>query len=225
MAVGRWSGPGALAVLRRVVAYEIGMWLSLGRWLLRRPPALEPGAVPFGYVGVVKPILIAFIVLSAIEIPIFDLILQHTLPWPTVRHTVLALGIWGLLWMIGLFAALRIHPHAAGAEGLRVRNGFSVDFLVPWTAIARVDASYRSVPASRAVQIEPDEARVILNVVTGKQTSVDLVLREPLDVRLPKGPSGPVHEIRLYADDPAALVTLTRQHLAVRLTGTDGPAA
>ncbi|MFE9689035.1 hypothetical protein [Micromonospora sp. NPDC005806] len=208
-------------MLRRVVAYEIGMWLSLGRWLLRRPPALEPGAVAFSYVGVVKPILIAFIVLSAVEIPIFDLILRHTLPWPTVRHTALALGIWGLLWMIGLFAALRIHPHVADAEGLRIRNGFSVDFLVPWAAVARVGARYRSLPASRAVQIEPEEARVILNIVTGKQTSVDVVLREPLDVRLPRGSSGPVHEIRLYADDPAALVALTRQHLAVRLPGPD----
>ncbi|TYC23990.1 hypothetical protein FXF52_12915 [Micromonospora sp. MP36] len=208
-------------MLRRVIAYEVGMWVSLGRWLLRRPPALEPGAAAFSYVGVVKPILIAFIALSAIEIPIFDLILRHTLPWPSVRHTVLALGIWGLLWMIGLFAALRIHPHAADAEGLRVRNGFSVDFRLPWTAVARVDARYRSLPSGRSVQLEPDEAGVVLNVATGKQTSVDIVLREPLSVRLPKGPSGPVHEIRLYADDPAALVARAREHLAARLPGSN----
>ncbi|MEU2612516.1 PH domain-containing protein [Micromonospora sp. NPDC007271] len=212
----------AVAMLRRVIAYEVGMWVSLGRWLLRRPPAVEPGAAAFSYVGVVKPILFAFIALSAIEIPIFDLILRHTLPWPSVRHTVLALGIWGLLWMIGLFAALRIHPHVADVEGLRVRNGFSVGFLVPWAAIARVDARYRSLPSGRSVQIEPDEAGMVLNVATGKQTSVDVVLREPLSVRLPNGPSRPVHEIRLYADDPAALVARAREHLAVRLPGSDG---
>ncbi|MFG2053784.1 hypothetical protein ACGFI9_07095 [Micromonospora sp. NPDC048930] len=208
-----------VALLRIAVAYEIGMWRSLYRWLLRRPPTTEPGAQVFSYVGVVKPILIAFIVLSAVEIPIFDVILAHTLP--SARKVVLALGVWGLLWMIGLFASLRVHPHVAEAAGLRVRNGFSVDFLVPWAAIATVSARYRSLPSSRAVQVTQDEGATILNIGAAKQTSVDLVLREPLSVRLPKGPSEPVHEIRLYADDPAALITRTRQHLPARTPGTD----
>ncbi|MEU5722875.1 hypothetical protein [Micromonospora sp. NPDC047738] len=208
--------------MRRVLAYEVGMWLSLARWLLRRPPALEAGAAAFSYVGVVQPILVAFIVLSAIEIPIFDLILRHTVPWPSVRHTALVLGIWGLLWMFGLFASLRIHPHVVGPAGLRLRNGISVDFVVPWSAVARVEHRYRSLPSSRAVQLEQSDAGTILNIGVGSQTSVDVVLREPLSVRLPKGPSGPVHEIRLYADDPAALVARAREHLAVRLPGANG---
>ncbi len=57
------------------------------RWLLRRPPTTEPGAEVFSYAGVVQPILIAFIVLSAVEIPILDLILAHTLP--SLRKVVL----------------------------------------------------------------------------------------------------------------------------------------
>ncbi|WP_231929679.1 hypothetical protein [Micromonospora inositola] len=210
-----------VALLRRAVAYEVGMWHSLYRWLLRRPLVHTPGAEAFSYVGVVKPILGAFIALSAIEIPIFDLILRHTVPWPSVRHTALALGIWGLLWMIGLFASLRIHPHVADAAGLRVRNGISVDFMVPWTAVATIGARYRSLPSSRAIQVEQDDAVTILNVGTGSQTSVDVVLREPLSVPLPKGPSGPVTAIRLYADDPEALVARARQHLTVSLPGSD----
>ncbi|WP_319459127.1 hypothetical protein [Micromonospora sp. RTP1Z1] len=210
-----------VTLLRRAVAYEVGMWRSLGRWLLRRPLVVAPGAEAFSYVGVVKPILGVFIGLSAIEIPIFDLIIRHTVPWPSVRHTALALGVWGLLWMIGLFASLRIHPHVADTAGLRVRNGFSVDFLVPWTAVARVDARYRSLPSSRAIQIEHDDAATILNVGAGSQTSVDVVLREPLSVPLPEGPSGPVTEIRLYADEPQALVAWARRHLTVSLPGQD----
>lgn len=201
-------------LLGSAVRYEIGMWRSLFRWLLRRPPTTEPGAEVFGYVGVVQPILIAFIVLSAVEIPIFDLILRHTLPWSSVRKVVLALGVWGLLWMIGLFASLRVHPHIAGAAGLRVRNGFAVDFLVPWAAIATVGARYRSLPSNRSVQTEHEESGAVLNIGAGRQTSVDLVLREPLRVGLPKGQSEPVREIRIYADDPAALVARVRQHLA-----------
>ncbi|MFD2766800.1 hypothetical protein [Micromonospora eburnea] len=215
-------GSQTVALLRRMVAYEVGMWVSLGRWLLRRPPALEPGAAAFSYVGVVKPILGVFIALSTIEIPILDLILRHTVPWRPLRHTALALGIWGVLWMIGLFASLRIHPHVAGPAGLRVRNGFSVDLLVPWSAVARVEHRYRSLPSSRAVQVEQADTGTILNIGAGSQTSVDVVLREPLSVRLPKGPSGPVHEVRLYADEPAALVARAREHLAVRLPGSEG---
>ncbi|MCW3842094.1 hypothetical protein ONA70_18505 [Micromonospora yasonensis] len=202
-----------IALLRLAVAYEIGMWRSLYRWLLRRPPTREPGAEAFGYVGVVQPILLAFIVLSAIEIPIFDLILRHTLPWPSVRKVVLALGVWGLLWMVGLLASLRIHPHVAEAAGLRVRNGSSVEFHVPWAAVASVGGRYRSLTSGRSVQVENDESGTILNVGVGRQTSVDLVLREPFSVRLPNGPSEPVTQIRLYADDPSALVARVRQHL------------
>lgn len=211
----REHGMAAWKLLRRVLAYELNIWRSLYRWLLRRPYRLEPGAETFSYIGVVKPILGVFIALSTIEIPIFDLILKHTVGWPSVRRAAVALGIWGVLWMIGLFAALRIHPHVVDDTGLRVRSGFSVDFAVSWTAVARVDRSYRSLPSSRTVQTEQDDDRTVLNIVTGSQTSVDVVLREPISVPLPKGPSGPVHEIRLYADDPDALVARARRHLAV----------
>ncbi|MEV0809165.1 hypothetical protein [Micromonospora sp. NPDC050200] len=211
--------PGVPVLLRRAVAYEIGMWRSLHRWLLRRPLTLPPGAEAFSYVGVVKPILGVFIGLSAIEVPIFDLILSRTVPWQWVRQVVLGLGIWGLLWMIGLFASLRVHPHVLDADGLRVRNGASVDIALPWTAVAAVAARYRSLPSSRTVQVEQGDAGPILHVATGSQTSVDVVLREPLTVALPKGPSAPVSEIRLYADDPDALVALARRHLGVGISG------
>ncbi|MGC5022918.1 PH domain-containing protein [Micromonospora sp. DT47] len=208
-------------LLRRVVAYEVGMWRSLGRWILRRPVTVPPGAAAFGYSGVVTPILGVFIGLSAIEIPVFDLILRHTVPWEWVRKAALGLGIWGLLWMIGLLASLRQHPHVVGEDGLRVRNGTSVDILLPWSAVAAVSARYRSLPSSRTIQLEQEDGAAILNVGTGSQTSVDVVLREPLAVPLPAGPSAPVTELRCYADDPDALVARVRRHLPARLPGAD----
>jgi hypothetical protein len=201
-----------IALLRFAIVYEMGMWRSLYRWLLRRPRTTEPGAEAFDYAGPVKPLLLAFIILSAVEIPIFDVVLQHTLP--SARTAVLVLGIWGVLWMIGLLASLRVHPHVAEAAGLRVRNGFAAEFLVPWSAIGTAGARYRSLPSSRAIQVEQDESGTILNVGVAKQTSVDLVLREPITVQVPKGPTEPVREIRIYADDPAALVARAREHLA-----------
>ncbi|MEU2702582.1 MULTISPECIES: PH domain-containing protein [Micromonospora] len=202
----------AIRLARRAVAYEWGMWRSLTRWILRRPYPVAPGAGTYAYVGGVQPILLAFIALSTIEIPILDVILRHTVDQPTVRHAAIALGVWGVLWMIGLLAALRIHPHVVDDAGLRVRNGTSVDVTIPWSAVARVAVRRRSLPSSRAVQYDADDPAV-LNLGVGSQTAVDVVLRESLSVRLPNGPSKPVREIRLYADDPTALAEHARRHL------------
>ncbi|GAB1690284.1 hypothetical protein [Krasilnikovia sp. M28-CT-15] len=202
----------AVPMLRKLVAYEVAMWHSLYRWIFRKPLRLEPGARVFSYIGVVKPILWAFIVLSAVEIPIFDLILQHVLPWEGLRRTVLVLGVYGLLWMIGLMAMLRIHPHVAGPAGLRVRNGATLEFLVPWDAVESVRARYRSLDSNRTVHLEQADSGTVLSVGAGRQTSVDVVLRRPLAIDLPAGRTENVGEIRLYADEPDALVALTREY-------------
>ena len=45
-----------------------------------------------------------------------------------------------------------------------------------------------------------------LRVVVGSHTSVDVRLREPVAIDLPRGRSAPVRDIRIYADDPDGLV-------------------
>ena len=46
-----------LTLVRKAVSFELGMWRSLYRWILRRPPAT--GTV-FGYAGAVTPIFGVF---------------------------------------------------------------------------------------------------------------------------------------------------------------------
>ena len=128
-----------LSLARRAVRYELALYGSLYRWiLLRRPVGVGPGDALFSYLGVVKPILGIFIGLSTLEVPILDLILRHTVPWKPARTIAVALGIWGVFWMIGLLASLHVHPHVVGPAGLRVRNAHSVDVTVPWSAIAEI---------------------------------------------------------------------------------------
>jgi hypothetical protein len=206
----RW----VLSLARRAVVYELALWRSLYRWIvLHLPAGVGPGDKAFSYAGVVMPILGVFIGLSTLEVPILDLILRHTVPWERVRHIAVGLGIWGVLWMIGLLASLRVHPHVLGDAGLRIRNAHSVDVTVPWSAIAEVRHRYRSLPSSRAVQLEPTDSGLVVNISTGSQTSVDVILREPTSLRLPKGPTEPARELRFYADDPNALVARAREHL------------
>lgn len=205
-----------VSLLRLAVVFELTLWASLCRWILRRPLPIEPGGEPFSYAGVVKPILGVFIVLSAIEIPILDLILRHTMSWEPVRITALAIGIYGLFWMIGLLACMQVRPHVVGPSGFRIRYGAMGEITLPWEAVASVRARYRSLPTSRAVQFERIDDEVILNVGAAKQTSVDLLLRRPTSIPLPAGPSEPVTELRFYADDPDALVARVQNDLAVR---------
>lgn len=205
---------GTLAPLRRVAALEIAMWRSLSAWLRRKPPALGPGDEAFSYLGVVKPVLGVFIGLSAVEIPIFDLIIRRLVPWEPARWIALGLGVWGLLWMIGLYASMKINPHLAGPAGLRVRMGSATDLTVDWADVDTVRKSYRSPPSSKSVQVEREGDRTVLSIVTGGQTSVDVRLRRPVSFGLPQGPAEPAHELRLYADDPDGLVRACRQATA-----------
>jgi hypothetical protein len=144
-----------------------------------------------------------------VEIPVVHLVL----PWPTVRRAVLVLSVYGLIWMVGMLAALRVHPHVVGADGLRVRHGTGVDITIPWDAIASVAARDRSLPSSRTVQVVRSAAGRILHIGMSSQTRVDVTLREPRTVRLPRGRGELVAELRFHADDPGALVASARKHL------------
>jgi hypothetical protein len=136
-------------MLRRVVAYELSLWRSLYQWLARRPTTDDPGAVTFGNVSPALPIIWAFIVVSAIEVVVVDLIVSR---WATVRAVLLWLGGYGLLWMFGLLAAMKVHPHVVSDHGIRVRSGQSLDVEVPWGALASVQHKRRSYAKNKRVQ-------------------------------------------------------------------------
>jgi hypothetical protein len=87
----------------------------------------RPDEATFGYARSTTPIIAAFIGVSAIEIPAVHLLV----PWETVRVVVDLLGVYGLLWMVGLLALLRTRPHVVTADGLRVRGSGGLDITVP----------------------------------------------------------------------------------------------
>jgi hypothetical protein len=143
--------PAVRPRLQLAASYEVGIWRSLYRWLTRRPRADDPDAALFGYASQVTPLLLAFIFLSALEIPILPLLL----PWPAVRYSLLVLGVWGLLWMLGLLASLRTNPHAVSEAGLRLRSGFQFDAQIPWEKISAI--RLRRSSAHRKLRIEHNQ--------------------------------------------------------------------
>jgi hypothetical protein len=194
---------------QRAADLEAGIWRSLYRWVFRRPLRLPPGSVPFSYAAGAAPILWVFVGMSAVEIPILHLLL----PAGWWRVLALVLGAWGLLWMIGLLATFKMHPHEAGDPGIRIRNGTGVDFSVPWSAVEAVSSHRKSLEKSRTVQVAETALGPVLQIVVASQTNVAIRLREPLAVPVRRSP-GPVVEIRIYADDPPGFVAAAKDRLA-----------
>jgi hypothetical protein len=194
--------------MRSLLRYEMRLWLALYRWVFRRPEPVAPGTVRFSYSGGGTLLLTAFIVVSAIEIPILDLVL----PWRIARIISSIVGVYGLLWMIGLMATLHVYPHLVGEAGIRIRKSIALDLTVGWDNIRDIRSRGRSLPPGGRTQFEDG----VLAYAVGGGTTVDLVLAEP--ITLPDKPTGgePVREIRFHADRPDDLVAAARTRLTAR---------
>jgi len=198
----------ALDFLHRAWIAELRVYSSIGRAIARRP-AVAKGATGIGYHRPVLTVLFIFIGLSAVEIPIIDLIVH---PWPAVRIPLLILGIWGVIWMLGLLCAMLMRPHTVGPDGIRVRSGLELDVPLAWSDIA-------SVAIDRRVD-EPKQRRVTGSEYAERmqdETNIEIELERPVEIRLPGlAPKGGIHvvdRVRLWADDPRAFLAAARPFL------------
>lgn len=204
--------PRIVAILWRALKVELLLYASTVRAALRRP-AIPPGAQGFGYHRETLSILLVFAALSAVELVVVDLIVHR---WPAVRWPLLILGIWGVLWMVGLICNHLVRPHTVGPEGIRVRNGLDLDLALPWEVVDHV--------ALRTVTVEPKTPAITtesrgaaLSIRVSEATNVEIALVEPTVIRLPgRAPKGGRHEVavvRLWADDPEGLLAAVRRHI------------
>ncbi|WP_461473770.1 hypothetical protein [Microbacterium sp. HJ5] len=185
---------------------EVGIWQSLYRWILRRP-RVPRGASGFTYHSPVLTILVIFIVLSAVEIPIVDLIVHD---WPWVRIPLLALGIWGVTWMIGLLLSYLTRPHAVGPDGIRARLGADVDVNLTWDAVATVEKS-RDV-LEKAPKIRDETHGRTLALRMQNETNVLVTLEKPVTTRLGDD-TVEVDAVRLWVDDLDGFMSAVRTHI------------
>ncbi len=105
-------------------------WAVRGGWLLRRP-IVGPGESAHPYIVGMRTNYAIFIGISAIEIPV----LHFLIPWQTVRHILVVLSVWGLLWCLGLLAQSTRHPRLVTPGAVRLRYGATVDVRIDWERI------------------------------------------------------------------------------------------
>jgi hypothetical protein len=187
---------------RRAARFEAGMWRSLARWLVRRPH-VPPEGTAFAYRGPLVALILVFFMVSLLDVVALDLLVPW--PWTWLRFTVLILGVWGTVWMLGMLAAVTVHPHVAGPSGLRVRHGTSLDVHIPWDAVTGARQLFCS-RDGRTVQLDGDT----LYVLVAKQSTVEITLARPVPVTLPRDHTAEITRLRLHADDAAALVATVR---------------
>ena len=198
--------------LKRALMMELNIYASIARFVARRP-AVPRGATGFSFHKPVLAILVIFIGLSAVEVPIIDLIVH---PWPAVRIPFLVLGIWGVTWMFGLLCCYLIRPHTVGPGGIQVRAGLEVDLALDWDDIASVARSPRTDEPKSPKIVETDGSRTLL-LRMNNETNVEIELERPTVLRLPghgaAGGEQTLTAIRIWVDEPQAFMDEVRKHI------------
>lgn len=189
----------------RLIKLELALYLALGRWIVRRPQ-VPAGTTPWGYSRDVTPVMGLWIFASALEVPLVHVLV----PWDSVRLVLLGVSVWGLVWMLGMLASIRIYPHLADEDGVRIRYGRFADLRVPWDRVAGVTRVDRDLPSSiRTHQPLETDAGTDLQIGVSARANVHLALVGPTEVTTPKGPMTVV-AVTFLVDDPVAFVAAAR---------------
>ena len=186
-------------LLWEALLFELALYRSLVRWVARRPD-VPPGCEPIGYSRLVGPMLWLWIFGSSVEVVVAEVVLRHVdQPWAVASRTpLLLLGIWGVVWMLGMLASYRVRPHLLTDTELRVRSGARTWLTVPLDAVASTRTMEHELPGViRSMHVEDGLALVGVS----SRTNVELVLAGPTTVATSKG-AVTVDRVGLWVDEP-----------------------
>jgi hypothetical protein len=187
---------------------EIRGYQSIFRFVFRRPK-VPAGAVGFSYHQPVLAILIVFVSVSAVELVVVDLIVHR---WAAVRIPLLILGIWGLVYMVGMLFGMLTRPHAVGPDGIRVRSGSEVDIPLSWDDVYSLTHRAHTIQEKQPKLTVDETGEATLHLRMQAETNLEVTLERPVPIRLPQGTETLSH-IHFYADDPKAFMNEVRRYL------------
>jgi hypothetical protein len=156
---------------------------------------LRPGGDPSGlaHSGTNRSMLVVVAVVELVPTALLSLVIPGV--WKIV-HLVAEVVL--ILFLLGLAATWRSHPHTVGPEALRVRTGLTPELVVPLAAVAAVRREELTPKGSglRLVEGEPDAL-----ACSAAEVNVVVELTEPFEHR-----GALVRRIRFQADEPARAV-------------------
>lgn len=186
-------------LLWAALLYELSLYRSLARWLARRPD-VPRGSLPIGYARLVAPMLWLWIFGSGTEVIVVEVVLRHVdQPWAeALRVPLLVLGVWGVVWMLGMLASYRVRPHLLTAGELRARSGAATWLVLPLESVDAVRVVEHELPGViRSLHV----AGGLALVGVGSRTNLELVLTKPTTVSTSKG-EATVSRVGIWVDEP-----------------------
>ncbi len=188
----------------RLMIHEFRLYTSTLRWLTGRwRHGVREGDLAVRYASGSAGLLLTFAYASVIE----TVLLAFLIPWPLVREITLVLDLWGVFFILGLFASFVVRPHVIGADGsLRLRSGALLDIRIPARDIAAVRAE-RRIARGRRGAVDEDGCA---DLSQGGQTTVTVELARPAGFTRPLGKQASARAFRFYAADPATAVAALR---------------
>ena len=196
-----------LEFAKKALLFELALYGALARWIVRRPD-VPSGATPIGYSQLVGPMLWLWIFGSATEVVVIEVVLRHVeAGWAeAVRLPLLVLGVWGLLWMLGLLAAFRVRPHLLHADRIRIRGGARAWVDVRLDAVAGIRVDGHELPGLiRSVHQEGG----LLLVGVGSETNLELVLTGSTLLQTSDGERS-ADRVGWWVDDPRDIASRVR---------------
>ena len=172
---------------------------------------VTPADNEFGYHNrsILRAILPLVIVTSPVELLVVHLLASAFSPWGWVKWTLLALGLYAILWLLGFYASLVTLPHSLQEGGIQLRYGAFADGFIPYRKIASVERASRRAPKSGdGLQTSPQGDEISISI-SGK-TDLTLLLHTPQTVEGLFKTAGPAATIHLAADEPKRLATELR---------------
>lgn len=189
----------------RLTRHELLLFTCLLRWVTRRGPhGVRTGDdLPVPYATGQLFVTVCFLFASVVE----TVVLALLIPWPLVHLICLVLGLWGIYFVIALYASCAVRPHVVGADGsLRLRYGALLDIRIPAQRIAsaHVDRRY---PSSSPGAVD---AAGRADLAVGGQTTVTVELTEPITFTRVLGARAAARAFSYHAEDPEAAVATLR---------------
>lgn len=203
------TAKGIDAVLPAPVAYlmrsEVGLAVALWR-AVRRQHCVAPGDIEISYVSRIGMMLWIVIGLGFVEIAVVHMLL----PWPIVRWVVLAVSIYGQLWLLAMVFSLRQHPHLLRPDGqLLLRFAHFRTTVVP---LDRLTAVRSRTTTEHPRNLEIKDGRLSVSVMG--ETSVQLEFTPAVTVSL-KGADHECITVDFFADSPRETVDHLRSRLSI----------
>lgn len=185
--------------LARMTALELVLLGGALRFLAGGWRRADPEG--FGYtrkaiLGAVLPVLP---LLAVGDVVLLEVLTRHSAPW--LRFTLHAAGLYGFVWITGLWASMRARPHTVRDGIATFHHGLLGSLTVPVSQIEGLEA----MPAFRDDWARLAFLRGVIQLQTPGPDQVLLKLKEPAAPMGLLGPGKAKERILIAVDEPEGL--------------------